>query len=171
MKLNCVEIQGRKFTFFPLPPLEAMSLDKQISGQLLKGLSGANLDPEKLKKENSSLLDTLLSFDVGGIVNSFGAVISEWEDAKFFDFSLRLLQRTQVVVPNKAPFEILGKEEFNSAFTGLSPFDIYKILLEAMKFNNFSLFKLGEMVGIGGLIQQITSTKEEEQNEIEITPK
>lgn len=163
-------VEGVKITFASLSAREALVLDKQLTGQLLKGLSGTSLDPKKLTKKNSSALDAIMSLDIGSLAEGVGEVIAMWEENAFFDFSLRLLKGTQIVKKGKPPFEIDNEADFNETFSGIAPIEVYKVLIEAMKVNSFSVFKLGVILGIGDVIKQMHTTDEEKEKETEITP-
>lgn len=161
-------IDGISFTIRKIPALTALRLDKQVIQLVLpviKSLSGiSNIDMDTdISKLNFSQFGNM--FDV--VAES----LSKMPDENFQQFFLSLFDRVQA---KKTGHQAVQLNDENSFDIFDSMLTIYKLAVEVMKYNKFSVF--GLVVGgnvtteTNGSESEITDSKENseksEQSEI-----
>jgi hypothetical protein len=139
-------IDGLKFQLQPIPPLEAIKLDKRVGTLFLPVISGF--------KE----LNMEAEIDLEKIASGVSKALNELSGEDFQKLIIDLFQTTSYL-PEGASAEMLTREIINKVFLGKTN-SIYKLAFEIMKYNKFSPFVL---VGGGNVMSTILGSSKSEK--------
>jgi hypothetical protein len=141
-------IDGLNFQLQPIPPLEAIKLDKRVGTLFLPIISG-------FKK-----LDMDAEVDLEKIASGISKALNEMSGEDFKKLIIDLFQTTSYL-PDGASPEMLTAEAINRVFLGKTNV-IYKLAFEIMKYNKFSPFVL---VGGGNVMKKILGSSQQENQQ------
>ena len=146
--LNTKIIDGITIQMQLMPALKAAVLDKKVVCLLAPALGGA------IKSQG---LDTEL--DLETIINNVSAGLSNMSDEDYEDFLIRMFSLVTATRPGVGAYVLNEIDSINKIFEK-KLLSIYKVLIEVMKYNGFSVFGLVEG-GLGNLGMSILNTQSE----------
>ena len=138
-----VKLDGIKFQIQTMSALKAAVLDRKILAIILPAVSG-------LAENSDQGLDTEITY--AGLLNNVGEGLLKLKDDEYEDLVLQMFSKVIAIAPNKAPMELVNEAAINEIFQG-SIMTIYKLIMEVMKHNGFSVFGLAG----DGLLTGLTS--------------
>ena len=159
-----VNVEGRNFQLLPMPLLEAMKWDRKV-GVILAPLLGA-LDALESTKSKPSVAPTTDSSteevdlfaddapvaseeDAGPQITGFVKVaeclqraLTTLPDSEVSALTRGMLARVTYIPDAGQPILLNNDRGIDTAFEGLGPISIYKLMYEVARFNKFSPFAL-----------------------------
>lgn len=147
-----INIDGIDFQIHTMSALKAAVLDRKILAIILPAVSG-------MAEEG---LDTEITY--AGLLNNLGEGLLKLKDAEYEELLIQMFSKVTAVKPGKAPAQLDNEQAINEIFSG-SIMTIYKLVLEVMKHNGFSVFGLagdGFLTGITSISN--TGTPATEKN-------
>jgi len=136
--VHTVNFDGIQFQIHTMRALKAAVLDRKMLAMIFPAISG-------IAEQG---LDTEITPD--GILNNIGDGLMRLKDEEYEDLILKMLAEVIAVAPGKAPAQLDSENAIHEVFQGKLIL-IYKLIMEVMKHNGFSVFGLagdGFLTGI-----------------------
>jgi hypothetical protein len=158
LQVETVELAGAKFQMHPIPPLEALKLDKEVisvMAPIINGLSGVigsalsgDMSEDSMDQKFSNALET--SLDIKDIISGVQQGLDSMDPDSFVIFIKKLFHNCTVSIPGFQPLELSSEDAINETFTRLGLVNVYKLAFEVMRYNKFSPFAVLEATGLQG---------------------
>jgi len=129
------EIDGIKFNIHQMPALQAAVLDRRIICMMASTVGGM-LEDGNLDKD----------LDLKNLLNNLSSGLASLSNEEYEEFIVRMLSNVTAATPGQAPVSLASVDGINKVFKQ-KILTIYKLVIEVMRFNGFSVFGLVE----GGL--------------------
>lgn len=143
INLKQVEIEGTTFQLSTMPSLKACVLDRKILAIILPSLGSV---AEKG-------LNTEIS--VGTLINNLSDGLLKLNDLEFKNLILNMFAEVTAISNTDGALSLDNEININKIFNK-KVMNIYKLLIEVMKYNGFSVFGVGD--GGLGIDKIFTST-------------
>ena len=141
-----IKLDGIDFQIHTMSALKAAVLDRKILAIILPAVSGIAEDG----------LDAEITYS--GLLSNLGEGLLKLKDDEYEALLMQMFSKVTALAPGRAPAQLDNESAINETFQG-SIMTIYKLVLEVMKHNGFSVFGLAGDGFLTG-ITSISSTRE-----------